>query len=151
VGAVFVTNFVRFLLIAFELLVIGRVLLSYVEPSGRSAFSQFLVGLTEPALAPIRRLLPKGGMFDFSPLIVILVLGAIIRALPGWREASASSGFPSASRPAQVATRSTESATASWSSGSPQRLPAVRRTKPCSGSWPTPPGSRVPRYDWRWV
>ena len=81
-GAVFLSNFVRFLLIAFELLVIGRVLLSYVEPSGRSVFSQFLVGVTEPALAPIRRLLPKGGMFDFSPLIVLLVLGAIIRALP---------------------------------------------------------------------
>ena len=78
----FISNFVRFMLIAFELLVIGRVLLSYVEPAGRSGFAQLLVGVTEPVLGPIRRLLPKGGMFDFSPLVVILVLGAIVRALP---------------------------------------------------------------------
>jgi YggT family protein len=82
VGAVFIANFLRFLLIAFELLVIGRVLLSYIEPAGRSRFAQFLVTVTEPVLGPIRRLLPKGGMFDFSPLVVILVLGAIVRALP---------------------------------------------------------------------
>ena len=78
----FISNFVRFMLIAFELLVIGRVLLSYVEPGGRSGFAQLLVAVTEPVLGPIRRLLPKGGMFDFSPLVVILVLGAIVRALP---------------------------------------------------------------------
>ena len=81
-GAEFIFNFVRFMLIAFELLVIGRVLMSYVEPTGRSGFTQFLVALTEPVLGPIRQLLPKGGMFDFSPLVVILVLGAIVRALP---------------------------------------------------------------------
>jgi YggT family protein len=82
VGPVFVSNFLRFLLIAFEVLVIGRVLMSYVDQTGRSALAQFLVGVTEPVLGPIRRLLPKGGMFDFSPLIVILVLGAVVRALP---------------------------------------------------------------------
>lgn len=81
-GVVFVSNFLRFLLIAFEILVIGRVLMSYIEPTGRSGFTQFLVALTEPVLGPIRRLMPKGGMFDFSPLVVILVLGAIVRALP---------------------------------------------------------------------
>lgn len=78
----FLSNFLRFLLIALELLVIGRVLISWVEPSGRSGLAQFLVGITEPILGPVRRLVPRGGMFDFSPLIVILVLGAIVRALP---------------------------------------------------------------------
>ena len=81
-GPAFVFNFLRFLLIAFEILVIGRVLLSYVEPSGRSGIAQFLIGVTEPVLAPIRRLLPRGGAFDFSPLIVIVVLGMLVRALP---------------------------------------------------------------------
>jgi YggT family protein len=82
VGPAFVFNFLRFLLIAFEILVIGRVLLSYVEPSGRSGIAQFLIGVTEPVLAPIRRLLPRGGAFDFSPLIAIVVLGMLVRALP---------------------------------------------------------------------
>jgi len=82
VGATFLYNFLRFLLLAFEILIIGRVIVSYVEPAGRSALSQFLIAVTEPVLGPIRRLLPKGGMFDFSPLIVILVLGMIVRYLP---------------------------------------------------------------------
>lgn len=81
-GAAFVFNFVRFLLIAMELLVIGRVLISFVEPSGRSGVARFLIGITEPILGPVRRFLPKGGMFDFAPLVVILVLGALARALP---------------------------------------------------------------------
>lgn len=84
-GTAFLYNFLRFLLLAFEFMVIGRVLLSYIEqdPRGRSALGQFLFAITEPVLAPIRNLLPKGGMFDFSPIIVILVLGAIVRTLPG--------------------------------------------------------------------
>jgi YggT family protein len=84
VGTTFLYNFVRFLLLAFEFMVIGRVLLSYVEqdPRRRSTVGQLLVAITEPVLAPIRNVLPKGGMFDFSPLVVILLLGAIIQALP---------------------------------------------------------------------
>lgn len=83
-GTTFLYNFVRFLLLAFEFMVIGRVLLSYVEqdPRRRSTVGQLLVAITEPVLAPIRNVLPKGGMFDFSPLVVILLLGAIIQALP---------------------------------------------------------------------
>lgn len=81
-GTEFLYTFLRFLLLAFEFLVIGRVLMSYLDPSGRSAFSQFLAQMTEPVLAPIRRVLPQGGMFDFSPLIVILVVGAIVQSLP---------------------------------------------------------------------
>jgi uncharacterized protein YggT (Ycf19 family) len=29
----------------------------------------------------VRRLMPKTGMFDFSPLIVLLVLGMLMRAV----------------------------------------------------------------------
>ncbi|MEO7663745.1 MAG: YggT family protein, partial [Candidatus Limnocylindrales bacterium] len=75
-------NFLRFLLLGFELLVFGRVLLSYVEPRAQSTIAQFLVQTTEPVLGPIRRLLPKGGTFDFSPIVVILIIGVIVRALP---------------------------------------------------------------------
>ena len=84
-GATFLYNFVRFLLLGLELLIIVRVVLSYIErdPRKRSAISEFVFALTEPILAPIRRLLPQGGGFDFSPLSVILVLGAIVRSLPG--------------------------------------------------------------------
>lgn len=77
----FLFNFVKFLLIALEIAIIGRVLLSWVDQRGRSGLSQFLIMFTEPVLAPIRRFLPSGGGLDFAPLIVILVLGAIVRAI----------------------------------------------------------------------
>ncbi len=81
-GVVFVVNFLKFLLVALEIAVIGRVLLSYVQPQGRSSIAQFLVMITEPILGPIRRRLPSTGGFDFSPIIVVLVIGAVVRALP---------------------------------------------------------------------
>ncbi len=80
-ATVFLITFVRFVLIAFEIAIIARVLLSWVEPRGRSGLSQFLVLVTEPILAPVRRFLPSGGGLDFAPLIVMLVLGAIVRSI----------------------------------------------------------------------
>jgi YggT family protein len=39
--------------------------------------------LVEPLVAPIRRLLPDTGPLDFSPMIVILILTILQRALSG--------------------------------------------------------------------
>jgi YggT family protein len=82
VGALFVINFLRFLLIALWLLILARVILSWVDPTGRNRFSAFVIQTSEPILAPVRKLLPRSGMFDFSPLIVLLILGALMRAVP---------------------------------------------------------------------
>ncbi len=63
------------------LLVFARIMLSWVDPRGGSRASQFVFALTEPLLAPVRRILPPAGMFDFSSLLVLIVLGVIMRAL----------------------------------------------------------------------
>lgn len=80
-GSAFLMNFVRFLLIGLEVLILARVLLSWFDPGGRGALARFVVQTTEPILAPVRRIVPKTGMFDLSPLIVLLVLGAILRTI----------------------------------------------------------------------
>ena len=72
--------FVGVLLFLLWLLVLGRVLLSWVDPAGSNQVSRFLIQATEPLLAPVRRVLPSAGMFDFSALLVLLVLGALWRA-----------------------------------------------------------------------
>lgn len=77
----FLRNLIQIGLISLWLLILGRVLISWVDPVGRSQLGAFLVQATEPILAPIRRVLPQAGMFDFAPLIVLLVLGALWRAL----------------------------------------------------------------------
>jgi YggT family protein len=76
----FLLNFVQFLLIALWLLVLGRMLMSWVDPAGRNKVSAFLVQTTEPLLAPVRRLLPSTGMVDWSGLVVLIVLGFLWRA-----------------------------------------------------------------------
>ena len=51
---------------------LGRVLLSWVDPAGRTQAGSFVIGATEPILSPIRRVLPSTGPIDLSPLIVFV-------------------------------------------------------------------------------
>ena len=55
------------------LLVIVKVILSYfMDPY--HPLRRTLDGLVEPMLDPIRRVVPLIGMFDFSPLILIILV-----------------------------------------------------------------------------
>ena len=74
-------NVVRFALIAFWLMILGRVLMSFIDPAGRSRAGSLLVSMTEPILGPVRRMMPSTGMIDFSPLVVCIVLGVLIQAV----------------------------------------------------------------------
>jgi YggT family protein len=72
-------HLIEFALVAVTLLVLGRVLLSWVDPGGRSQVGAFVYSATEPILAPIRRALPATGALDLSPLIVLVVLSLLLR------------------------------------------------------------------------
>lgn len=78
-GVAFILTFVQFLLLALWLLVFGRVLMSWIDPTGRNQVSAFLIQATEPMLAPVRRMLPATGMMDWSSLVVLLALGLLMR------------------------------------------------------------------------
>jgi YggT family protein len=80
VGIAFLLNFLQFLVITLWALVLGRMLMSWVDPTGRNRVSAFLVQATEPMLAPVRRMLPQTGMIDWSGFIVLIVLGFLWRA-----------------------------------------------------------------------
>jgi YggT family protein len=55
-----------------------RVLLSWIPNlDPRNPVIEFIYGITEPILAPIRSIMPRTMMFDFSPMIAIFVLQAI--------------------------------------------------------------------------
>ncbi len=79
-GFAFLLTFIQFLLLALWAMVLGRMLMSWVDPTGRNQLSAFLIQATEPMLAPVRRMLPTTGMIDWSGLIVLLVLGFLMRA-----------------------------------------------------------------------
>ena len=61
------------------ILIFARFIFSWVRPDPYHPVWGPLVRvtyqLTEPLLAPIRRLLPGMGGLDFSPLILLLILG----------------------------------------------------------------------------
>ena len=56
-------------------IVIGRALISWVNPDPYNPIVTFLFRATEPVLAPIRRLIPIGGLgIDISPIVVIMII-----------------------------------------------------------------------------
>ena len=67
--------------------IVARAILSFVVPMMGPrpnpllmSISRVINQVTEPLLGPIRRALPTVGMFDFSPMVAIVVL-VIIRAV----------------------------------------------------------------------
>ncbi|CAN5744646.1 YggT family protein [soil metagenome] len=77
----FLAVFFRFFVIALWLVVLGRVLVSWVDPQFGNPVSRFLFETTEPLLAPVRKVMPQTGMFDFAPLVLLLVLGVLMRVV----------------------------------------------------------------------
>lgn len=77
----FTLTFLNLLFNALFIAILGRVLMSWVDPTGSSRISQILFDITEPILAPIRNVVPSIGMFDISPIIAMLLLNIIFRAL----------------------------------------------------------------------
>ncbi|SMG59236.1 YggT family protein [Cedecea sp. NFIX57] len=56
--------------------IIVRSLMSWIS-QGRSPIEYVLMQMTEPMMAPIRRILPAMGGIDFSAMVVILILYAL--------------------------------------------------------------------------
>ncbi len=63
-------------------LILARVIISWLPIDKYNPLIQFLYQITEPVLAPARRLVQRsaigGGMFDFSPIIVLLAIDLLI-------------------------------------------------------------------------
>ena len=72
------------LLYAFIILMLIRVVFSWVSPIPTNPVSRLAWQITEPVLAPVRRLLPPMSGIDLSPMVVMLgtyLLIAVIRNL----------------------------------------------------------------------
>ena len=72
---------------AFEVLnwlIIIRVLLSWIRHDPYHPVIKFIYEITEPILAPFRRLIPRSSMpIDWSPFLAILALQFVERILLG--------------------------------------------------------------------
>jgi YggT family protein len=74
-------NFIDFVFTLLNLAILARVLLSWVRVSPYHPAVEFLYRITEPILAPLRRVIPPVGMVDISPVIALLLLQIVQQVL----------------------------------------------------------------------
>ena len=86
----FLLTFINYAITLFTLAMLVRIIMSFVAYFVRPPYPSILVSIdrlvtqiTEPVLAPVRRMLPSFGGLDFSPMVVIIVLVLIQRVLAG--------------------------------------------------------------------
>lgn len=84
-----VATIVSFLFQIYEFLLLIRVLLSWINsdpyrPVINHPAVRFLERITDPVLAPLRRLIPPiGGAIDISPVVALIILEIVRRILVG--------------------------------------------------------------------
>ncbi|MDQ6859100.1 MAG: YggT family protein [Chloroflexota bacterium] len=78
---VYAGAFINVLFLALTLVIFGRVILSWVPARLPWGLGDFIFSVTEPILAPIRRLLPAAAGMDLSPLVALVLLQLIERLL----------------------------------------------------------------------
>ncbi|WP_053956925.1 YggT family protein [Inediibacterium massiliense] len=66
-------------------LILVRILLSWIQPHGYGTITKVIYQLTEPILAPFRKLLQNFnigmGMIDISPILAVLFLDLIRKVI----------------------------------------------------------------------
>lgn len=70
-------TFILILLQVLQLAIVVRAVLSFFPIGPDNPLVRILGDVTEPVIAPFRRVIPRIGMFDLSPLAALLVLQVI--------------------------------------------------------------------------
>ncbi|MHB0857784.1 MAG: YggT family protein [Anaerolineae bacterium] len=71
---IFLIRFVDILARVLNLVILARVLLTWIPMSRGNQFVEIIFAITEPILGPIRRVLPSLGGLDLSPIVALLLL-----------------------------------------------------------------------------
>ncbi len=75
-------SIIRILCDVLTILILLRVVLSWYPLRPINILVKILHWVTEPLLAPLRRIIPRVGRLDFSPLVAIIVIQVIYYLLP---------------------------------------------------------------------
>ena len=76
-----VNSFIQLILTILSFGIIARAIMSWFDPTGKTPIQRILIDLTEPIIAPIRRVVPSMGMIDISPFIALLLIQVVSRML----------------------------------------------------------------------
>jgi YggT family protein len=77
----FFLMFVSTLIYILNFAIIIRALMSWFNPSPDNPIVRFVIEITEPVLAPLRRIVPRIGMIDITPIVAILLMNVILQVL----------------------------------------------------------------------
>lgn len=77
----YLANFINILFTALNFAILIRVLISWIRVDPRNPLIQFLFAITEPILAPFRRIIPPAAGLDFSPIVAFFVLELLRRLI----------------------------------------------------------------------
>lgn len=77
----FLAIFVYYLLQILLLAILVRVVLTWFPVDQNNRIIRIINEVTEPVLAPFRRVIPRIGMFDLSPIAAMLVIQVILSNL----------------------------------------------------------------------
>ncbi len=77
----FLIMFLGLLLQILWIAILIRVILSWFPVDQSNPIVRIVWEVTEPVLAPFRRVIPRIGMFDLSPLAAFLVISFLAQAL----------------------------------------------------------------------
>jgi len=80
---IFFADFIQILAFVLTAAILVRIVLSWFSIGGAAPFVRLLFEITEPILAPIRRVIPTAGMFDFSPIVALLLISIVSNVLLG--------------------------------------------------------------------
>ena len=73
--------YAEILIIVLEVAVFLRAMLSWFPMDQRNPIIRILDDINEPILAPLRKIVPRIGMIDITPMVAILVLFVIQSAI----------------------------------------------------------------------
>lgn len=74
--------FFNLFVVAFNFILVARIIIGLFVGDMRSNWlGRLLMELTEPVLNPVRKVLPRTGLFDWSPMVVIFGLYALREVL----------------------------------------------------------------------
>lgn len=73
-ATVVLLEFVDLFVFVFNILLLFRVGISIVAPTASNGFVRFIFEVTEPLLAPIRKIMPGSETIDFSPFAAYIVM-----------------------------------------------------------------------------
>ena len=67
-------RFINLVFTLYSVAIIARALLPWFRISYYHPVMRFLIRITEPVLAPLRRYIPPMGGLDFTPMVALLLL-----------------------------------------------------------------------------